>query len=321
MPGLRFSTSRGARPPPARRLPCVSSEMIRVTRIAASDGVETLRVEGRLTHETVEELRMACEAVLTEQGSLELDVSGLRFVDPKGVALLHGLERRGSRLAGSSGFIEELLRDRDRAAATSHPADAALVEQLRAGEAQAFEVLVRQYGGRMLATARRLVGNEDDARDVVQEAFLAALRAIDGFAGAARLSTWLHRIVINAALMRLRTRRRRREESIDALLPRFDEDGRWAEPVSRDDMSSEALFERAESRAIVRRAIERLPLNYKTVLLLRDIEEVDTDEAASLLGLTPNAVKTRLHRARQALRTLLQREFLQGSGDPTRQHA
>ena len=159
---------------------------------------------------------MACEALLTEQGSLHLDVSGLRFVDPAGAALLHGLEARGTRLDGRSGFITELLRDRDRASS----GDAALVDQLRAGDRQALETLVRRYGGRMLATARRLVGTDDDARDVVQEAFIAAFRAIDTFAGTARLSTWLHRIVINAALMRLRSRRRRREESIDDLLTR-----------------------------------------------------------------------------------------------------
>src|SRR5262249_54079710 len=108
--------------------------MIRVTRMAAGEGVDTLRVEGRLTHETVGELRMACEALLTEQSSLHLDVSGLQFVDPTGVALLHGLERRGTRLGGCSGFITELLRDRDRATAgvegsSAHLAgDAALVE-------------------------------------------------------------------------------------------------------------------------------------------------------------------------------------------------
>src|SRR6266403_5471165 len=91
--------------------------MMRVTRIAAGKGVETLRVEGRLTRETEEELRMACEAVLTEQRSLQLDVSGLQFVDPTGVALLHGLQRQGARLGGCSGFITELLRDHDRATA------------------------------------------------------------------------------------------------------------------------------------------------------------------------------------------------------------
>lgn len=290
--------------------------MIRITRVARAEDAETLRVEGRLTHETVEELRMACETVLAEQRPLQLDVSGLRFVDPAGVALLHGLQKRGGRLRGCSGFVNELLRDRDRAALAgggtpvSEPSDeAVLVEQLRGGDPQACDLLVRRYGARMLATARRVVGNEDDAQDVVQEAFLAALRAIDGFAGAARLSTWLHRIVVNTALMRLRSRRRRREESIDGLLPRFDDDGHWAEPVARWETATDALFERRERRAMVRTAIERLPLNYRSVLVLRDIEELDTDEAASLLGVSPNAVKTRLHRARQALRTLLQQEF------------
>ena len=138
------------------------------------------------------------------------------------------------------------------------------------------------------------------------------------FAGNSRIATWLHRIVVNAALMRLRSRKRRREESSDGLLPRFDEQGRWAEPASHWDTSTDMLFEHRETRAMVRNAIDRLPLNYRSVLLLRDIEELDTDETASLLGVTPNAVKTRLHRARQTLRTLLQRGFLSeahGNGD------
>lgn len=259
---------------------------------------------------------MACEAVLTEQGSLELDVSGVQFLDPTGVALLRGLERRGTRLGGCSGFVSELLRDRGETTAAPRtapaerpPGEAALVERLRGGDPLAFEALVREYGGRMLAAARRLVGTDDDARDVVQEAFLAAFRAIHTFAGAARLSTWLHRIVINAALMKLRSRRARREEPIDALLPRFDEEGHWAEPASHWDTATDVLLERREMQAMVRNAIDRLPVNYRSVLLLRDIEELDTEETASLLGVTPNAVKTRLHRARQALRTLLQREL------------
>jgi len=199
--------------------------------------------------------------------------------------------------------------------------EAALLARLRAGDEQAFEVMVHAFGGRLLAVARRFVRDEADAQDVLQSAYLSAFRALAQFEGSSQLSTWLHRIVVNAGLMRLRSRRRRREEPIDGLLPRFDEEGRWAEPVSRWDVSSDALFEREETRAIVRQAIERLPLSYRSVLLLRDIEELDTDEAASLLGVTPNAVKTRLHRARQALRTLLQRELVHGSGDPVEQRA
>ncbi len=291
--------------------------MMRVTRIAAGNGVETLRVEGRLTHLTVEELRMACEAALTEHGLLQLNVSGLQFVDPAGVGLLQDLERRGARLAGCSGFVNELLRERQQTTPAPEQTpvpqlvdDTLLVERLRRGDPQAFELLVREHGGRMLATARRLVRTEEDARDAVQEAFLAVFRAIDTFAGAARLSTWLHRIVVNAALMKLRSRKRRREESIEDLLPRFHEGGRWVEPPSHWDTPADTLLERREARQTVRNAIDRLPENYRSVLLLRDIEELDTDEAASLLGVTPNAVKTRLHRARQALRTLLEQSFL-----------
>jgi RNA polymerase sigma-70 factor (ECF subfamily) len=277
--------------------------MLRITRTETSDGRQSLRVEGRLTHDTAEELRMACDGA----SALHLDVSGLQFVDPTGVALLHGLERGGTRLAGTSGFLNELLRDRQAPAPSDD--ESALVAGLRAGDPQAFERLVRRYGGRMLATARRIVGNEDAARDVVQEACLAAFRAMDGFAGAARLSTWLHRIVVNAALMKLRSRRRRPEESIEELLPRFDETGHFADAPSAWDTSTDRTYERAETRAMVRAAIEELPPSYRTVLVLRDIEELDTEEAATMLGVSQNAVKVRLHRARQALRALLERRL------------
>jgi RNA polymerase sigma-70 factor, ECF subfamily len=276
--------------------------MLRITRIETNDGRKSLRVEGRLTHDTAEELRMACNGA----SALHLDLSGLQFVDPTGVALLHGLERGGTRLAGGSGFLNELLRDRQPSSADD---ETALVAGLRAGDPRAFERLVRRYGGRMLATARRIVGNEDTARDVVQEACLAAFRAMDGFAGTARVSTWLHRIVVNAALMKLRSRRRRPEESIEELLPRFDETGHFADAPSAWDASTDRTYERAETRTIVRAAIEELPPSYRTVLMLRDIEELDTEEAATMLGISQNAVKVRLHRARQALRTLLERRF------------
>ncbi|TMA49811.1 MAG: sigma-70 family RNA polymerase sigma factor [Deltaproteobacteria bacterium] len=185
-----------------------------------------------------------------------------------------------------------------------------LLDGLRRGDDDAFAALVRQQAGRMLATARRLLRSDQDAEDAVQEAFVSAARAIDGFAGGSKVSTWLHRIVINTALMKLRTRRRRREESIDDLLPHFDAEGRHVSPVATWETPSDVLLERRETRAMVRRCIDRLPERYRTVLLLRDIEELDTQESADLLGTTPNTVKIRLHRARQALRTLLEREFV-----------
>ncbi|MGE5275672.1 MAG: sigma-70 family RNA polymerase sigma factor [Acidobacteriota bacterium] len=184
-------------------------------------------------------------------------------------------------------------------------AEASLVARLRQGEEDAFETVVREYGGRLLTVARRFLRNEEDARDAVQEAFLSAFRALPTFEESSRLSTWLHRIVINASLMRLRSRKRKAEESIEDLLPRFVEDGHQAEPSVRWEASAETLLVRAETRALVRRSIDRLPETHRTVLLMRDIEELSTEECARLLGVTENAVKIRLHRARQALRGLL----------------
>jgi RNA polymerase sigma-70 factor (ECF subfamily) len=181
-----------------------------------------------------------------------------------------------------------------------------LVARLRAGDDTAYAELVRTQGGRMFAVARRLLRSDDDAADAVQEAFVSAFRAIASFEGGARLSTWLHRIVVNAALMKLRTRARRPEVSIEELLPKFFEDGHhvdepaeWRNPVQLDAM------ERQETRTLVREQIDQLPADYRTVLLLRDIEGLDTKETAEVLGVTPNAAKIRLHRARLALRTLL----------------
>lgn len=183
--------------------------------------------------------------------------------------------------------------------------EAALLEALRAGDEAAYERLVRENSPRMLAVARRMLRNEEDALEVVQDAFLSAFRGLDRFAGSSRISTWLHRITVNAALMRLRTRRRKPETSIEELLPRFLEDGHHAEPPGAWRWSGEELLRRKEAREAVRAGIEKLPENYRNVLLLRDIEELDTAEVAQLLDLTPGAVKTRLHRARQALHALI----------------
>jgi RNA polymerase sigma-70 factor (ECF subfamily) len=184
--------------------------------------------------------------------------------------------------------------------------DAELVTRLQSGDDTAFEPVVRLHSGRLLSVARRLLGNEEDARDAVQDAFIRAYKAIGTFESRAQLHTWLHRILVNVALMKLRERRRRPTESLEELLPTYTSDGHQA-VASRD--WGDAVLERKETAAIVREAIARLPDQYREVLVLRDIEERDTGEAAALLGTTANAVKVRLHRARQALRTLLDREF------------
>lgn len=183
--------------------------------------------------------------------------------------------------------------------------EASLVAQLRSGDAAAFETLVRAHMPMMLRVARRFMHSEEDARDAVQDAFVSAFRSIHKFDEKARLSTWLHRIVVNACLMRLRAQRRHPEEDIEDYLPRFREDGHQVVATENWPETAETIAERTELAGIVREQIDRLPDNYREVLLLRDIEELSTDEAADVLGVTPNAVKVRLHRARQALRTLL----------------
>jgi len=197
----------------------------------------------------------------------------------------------------------------DRNATAVDVDDTLLLTGLRAGDERAYEELIRVYGGRMLAVALSFLRNEDDARDAVQSAYLSAFRALPTFEGHCRISTWLHRIVVNHALMKLRTRSRRPEESIDALLPGFADDGHHVQQFSRDDLPADHLLEREETRAVVRECIAQLPEHHRSILIMRDIEDVSTGEVAEQLGITANAVKIRLHRARQALATLLRREF------------
>ena len=183
--------------------------------------------------------------------------------------------------------------------------DPAILQGLRAQDAAVIEKVIRSNSGRLLSVARRMLGNEADAQDAVQDAFLNAFRSLDSFHGDARLSTWLHRILVRAALMKLRRRRRKPETSIDDLLPKFHADGHAALPAVARDESPTTALERQEVRDQVQAAIDRLPENYRTVLVLRDIEGLGTEEAAQMLGESTAAVKTRLHRARMALRGLL----------------
>ena len=185
-------------------------------------------------------------------------------------------------------------------------AEARLLAYVRAGDEEASAALVRKYGGRMLAVARRFLRCEEDSADAVQDAFLRAFRSLVHFEGNSSLGTWLHRIVVNSCLMKLRAQSRSRQIPIDDLLPTFDEIGHHTRPVRRWEDQALLQLSREETRGQVRACIDLLPAAYRAVLLLRDIEELDTEETAKQLGITPGAVKTRLHRARQALRTLLE---------------
>ncbi len=183
--------------------------------------------------------------------------------------------------------------------------EAALVASLRRGEDAAFASLLREHGAPLLATARRMLGCEEDARDALQDAFLSAFRAVHAFEGKSRVGTWLHRITVNSVLMKLRSRKRACERRIEDLVPHFTDDGHHVEPPCPFSDAAVKALQSSESRAILWRAIEQLPDAYREVIVLRDIEGLSTEEASTHLGITANAIKIRLHRARQALRTLL----------------
>lgn len=191
--------------------------------------------------------------------------------------------------------------------------DRELLPRLRAGEEQAFEAFARRFCDPMYYVARRLLRNEEDTRDVVQDAFLQAFRSLHKFEGRSELKTWLHRIVVNAALMKLRGRKNQPERSIDDWLPRFAADEHHLVEPACFDSRLEEMLQKRELRTAVLEAIDKLPAIYRTVVLLRDIEEVDTEETARLLDVGEGVVRTRLHRGRQALRTLLEPLFREGT--------
>jgi RNA polymerase sigma-70 factor (ECF subfamily) len=196
---------------------------------------------------------------------------------------------------------------------TTNPDEAALVARMHAGDDAAFEACVRTYCGHLLLVARRILGNEEDANDAVQDAFLSAFQGMGQFNEQAQLGTWLHRIVVNAALGRLRSRQHRPEKSIEELLPHFGEGEHQIDPPVPWKATSESIVEQQELCALVRRCISQLPENYRIVLLLRDIEGLATEETARILGTSTAVVKTRLHRARQALRCLLDPHLRRGN--------
>jgi RNA polymerase sigma-70 factor, ECF subfamily len=189
--------------------------------------------------------------------------------------------------------------------------DDKLLAALQAREPAAVRQMISTHSAAMHAVARRILGSEEEAREVVQEAFFRAFQSLANFRGASALSTWLHRIAINEALMALRSRRSRIVEApIEVSLPRFYEDGHhmpaapgWSEPA-------DVLLQRGQVRAAIAACIERLPTTLRVVLVLRDVEGLDGKETAAALDISEAVVKTRLHRARQALRALLEQELL-----------
>lgn len=184
--------------------------------------------------------------------------------------------------------------------------EAALIARALAGEAAAFEELIRPYAGRLYRVVLRITRNAADAADVYQEAMLAALEKIADFRGAAAFGTWVHRIAVNCALMRQRAAAHS-PVIAEEDLPQFDWTGHHAQPVQDWTESAEMPAYRAELRAALTQALDGLPAMDRTIVWLKDAEGASHEEIAAATGLSVIAARTRLHRARLSLRTRLQR--------------
>lgn len=190
------------------------------------------------------------------------------------------------------------------------PDESELLEGLRAGDPRAYRTFVELNSANVYSVALKLLSDEQEAEDVLQETFLSAFQAIDRFEGRSKLSTWLYRIAYNASLMRLRKRGQMTTFSLDQ--PPRDE-GESREPGSRHlvDWSTipDGQLLTAEARQEMDRAIAELPESLRSAFVLRDIQGLSGSETAEILGITVQAVKNRLHRARLRLRDRLSDYF------------
>jgi RNA polymerase sigma-70 factor, ECF subfamily len=197
--------------------------------------------------------------------------------------------------------------------AVSEIDDRTLLDKAVAGDAAALEALMTRHAGRVYRLAYGITRNPADAEEVVQDVFLTVVRKGGSFEGQAALATWIYRVTTNAALNRRRGKRRELEVSLEEHLPQYTEDGHRAGDRSDllADWSStpEQQVLSGESRRVLENAIDSLPDHYRAVLVLRDVEELSNEEVASIVGDSLASVKSRLHRARMALREQLTRHL------------
>lgn len=187
--------------------------------------------------------------------------------------------------------------------------DEDLVRRARGREGKAFDQLVLRYQDKIYRLARRMTETDEDAEDVLQEAFVKAYRSLPKFEGKSKFSTWLYRITVNLALMKLR---KRKVDSVSLDAPVKTEEGSVPRDFENGSPDPLARLEAKESREILDRAISRLPASYRAVFVLRHVEGLSTWETARILKVSVAAVKSRLHRTR----LLLKEELLKHSRNP-----
>ena len=186
--------------------------------------------------------------------------------------------------------------------------DVVLVEKLRRGDADAPDLLVETFGDRVYRLAIRITGNEQDAEEVVQDALWTAARKIDTFKGESAFGSWLYRITANTAYQKLRGRQAKKHEvPWEDLFPTFDELGQHIDPVSDWSPKAEEPALQNELRAVLSKAIDDLPEDYRTAFIMHDVEGLSNPEIAESLGISLPAVKSRVHRSRLFLRQHLSR--------------
>ncbi len=185
--------------------------------------------------------------------------------------------------------------------------ESALVSRAKAGDASAFSELVQHYDRRVFRMAKQITQNDDDAEDVLQEAFLKAYTHLDDFQGNSKFYTWIVRIAVNEALMKLRKRRSDRSVPLDEPIDTGEDE--VPREIAVWDENPEETYSREELAELLDQAVQSLKPAYRTVFVLRDIEEMSIEETAEALGLSISAVKSRLLRARLQLREKLTRQF------------
>jgi RNA polymerase sigma-70 factor (ECF subfamily) len=191
--------------------------------------------------------------------------------------------------------------------------EAAIVAQARQGDAKAFSELLRRYEGKIFRLALHITQNREDAEDVLQETFLKAYEHLDQFQGQSKFYTWIVRIAVNQALMKLRKRKSDRSVSLDETIDTGEDT--VAREIAAWDENPEQQYSREEINEILSSAIDGLAPIYRAVFVLRDVDELSTEETADALSLSVPAVKSRLLRARLQLRDKLTRYFKRKGDD------